>query len=870
MKKLILFVLALSLIAALTASCSGKKDPAKDTGSSTDTETDTPADPFSVNGSYVTRGADAGAQMLTLSREISSVVANLCGKTMMIREDSAAAGGAEILVGQTNRQETKDAAQLLEADELSFVIRRVGNKLIILGSTDAVTVVAVRYFLDTLVPGAAGDGILNIADGYVHTETVAATEILKNKTFRYTVVASAAFMSDTTMQCVQSISDAVKAATGKAPAFSPDGKAEDAERDSGSLEILVGATYYPETAAFAGKLLYNQYGISMEGNKIVIYGFSDDAMEKATKMFVDLLESADGTGTLTVPATLTMKETDSTVRLNLPAYPSISQKTVSLGTDSTMIYVTGASEAAFRDYAAALEKAGYTKYDENQLGSSLFYTYAAAKKTVNVGFDPSDSTVRIILDNTANRPASEAENAKVEKICEPTLTQMRPELLKNETGMSYLVRLEDGRFVIFDGGINDDTDIDRLWDTLCEQNVRSGNPVIAAWFLTHAHADHYDTFLRFAIKYAGRFTLESAVWNLPPKELCDVDEWSRNFITSTISGMAGTKVIYARTGQRFRFGSVSISVWFTPDDLYPAYVKSQNDASVIFRMEIGGQSVMFLADAEAQIANRMVARYGDALKSDFMQIAHHGYTYSTAMPPLYRAIDPSVVLWPSSDEWYHEFQTNRGYNSDILEGYGNVAEAIVASHGTRTISFPYTPQATALPTYRDGDVIYRADFSGAKYLSDLGWEWVDDLNGRHTIPELSLMNRNGIRGVLLTGNTYTPMTIVCPDLLANAPVWTLRMRLEIDTLGDGFGIWYNNGQPMEASSAGCLYNIKKTGSVTLTLVNDRNAGTTKIYLDGVLTEILTNTSNDNGRIMLLSQLSKVFISSLEVRAGDVA
>lgn len=94
------------------------------------------------------------------------------------------------------------------------------------------------------------------------------------------------------------------------------------------------------------------------------------------------------------------------------------------------------------------------------------------------------------------------------------------------------------------------------------------------------------------------------------------------------------------------------------------------------------------------------------------------------------------------------------------------------------------------------------------------------------------------------------------------------MQLTADTLGDGFGIWYNDGQPMEANSPRCIYKLKKAGTVALTLVNDRTAGVTRIYLDGVLTETLPNPSNVNGRIMLLSQNSKVFLSSLAVHAGD--
>lgn len=868
MKRLFLLLLAALLTAGLLVSCKGETEPPSD-GSSGESETEgVTADPFLLSGCKITRGEKSSSKMLSVSREISTTVATHSGVTMMIQDDGNAINADwELLIGETNRTESAQAAELLNGQGMAYVIRRYGKKLVILGSSETVTTLAVRYFLDTLLPQVAAEKKLMLETDYSYVQQVASVSVLKNKSFSYTLVSSQALMTAATMECVQTVSAAVKEICGKAPVYAPDAKAADAQRNTETKEILIGATYYPESAAFMGKISYNQYGISMEGNKIVIYGFSDDAMKKATQMFVDMLMEADGSGNLEIPAGLTLKETDSSVKLTLPAYPSVSQKVVTLASDSTMIYVTNATETAFYDYARSLEQAGMTKHDENQLGTSLFYTYAAAKKTVYAGYDPTTATIRIVMDSTAARPTSEADNT-MEKICEPTLTQFRCELTKTETGMSYIIRLEDGRFVIIDGGMLDDSDTSRLWDTLNEQNVRGGDPVIAAWFLSHAHSDHYDTFLRFATQYSGRFVLENAVWNMPDATLCNVDEWSRNFITSTVAGIAGTKVIYAHAGQKFRYGSVSLTVWHTPEELYPAYVNGQNDASVVLRLEIGGQSVMFLADSDAQVANRMVARYGSALKSDFMQIAHHGYSYSTAMPPLFQAIDPSVVLWPSNDEWFHEFQTNRGHNADVIEGGGHVVEVIPAAHGTRVLSFPYTPTPTVLPTYNKGDLIYKADLDNAKYVSDLGWEYVDDLNGRHSSPTMSLQTVDGVRGVLVTGSSYSPVHLVCPDKLANAPVWTLTVTLDVKDLGAGFAIWYNDAQPMEANSPRCLYGVKQTGKLTLTLVNDRTTGTTRVYINGTLAETLTNASNDLGRLMLLAQNAKVFISQLEVRAGD--
>ena len=57
-------------------------------------------------------------------------------------------------------------------------------------------------------------------------------------------------------------------------------------------------------------------------------------------------------------------------------------------------------------------------------------------------------------------------------------------------GMSYVIRLSDGRFIIFDGGCNFEPDQDRLFECLKKGSPEDEKPVIAAWIMTHPHSDH--------------------------------------------------------------------------------------------------------------------------------------------------------------------------------------------------------------------------------------------------------------------------------------------------------------------------------------------------------------------------------------------
>ena len=70
-------------------------------------------------------------------------------------------------------------------------------------------------------------------------------------------------------------------------------------------------------------------------------------------------------------------------------------------------------------------------------------------------------------------------------------------------GLSVLIRLTDGRFIVIDGGFNRTECADALIKAIKEQSKAYTNkPVIAGWIITHAHGDHSG----MIGKQYGRFT----------------------------------------------------------------------------------------------------------------------------------------------------------------------------------------------------------------------------------------------------------------------------------------------------------------------------------------------------------------------------
>jgi len=98
---------------------------------------------------------------------------------------------------------------------------------------------------------------------------------------------------------------------------------------------------------------------------------------------------------------------------------------------------------------------------------------------------------------------------------------------------------------------------------------------------------------------------------------------------------------------------------------------------------------MVLADATSRSINHIYKAYGNYLKSDMVQLAHHGVNGGVL---LYQTIDADVVLWPIAvDASYNqgvELIRDVAYNkvaTDLAE------EVYVAGNAVFTLPLPYTP-----------------------------------------------------------------------------------------------------------------------------------------------------------------------------------
>ena len=135
----------------------------------------------------------------------------------------------------------------------------------------------------------------------------------------------------------------------------------------------------------------------------------------------------------------------------------------------------------------------------------------------------------------------------------PLITQVRTSYFSYDCGMAYIIRLYDGSFVIIDGNIGEYDEPDHIMELLEKQNVTGEKVRIAAWFITHAHGDHYLGFINFCRKFGDRITIERVIYDFPPKEVyfegADLTDFDATVKFAADS--FGAEVITPKSGDRY-------------------------------------------------------------------------------------------------------------------------------------------------------------------------------------------------------------------------------------------------------------------------------------------------------------------------------
>ncbi|MGM9682717.1 MAG: ComEC/Rec2 family competence protein [Eubacteriales bacterium] len=467
-----------------------------------------------------------------------------------------------------------------------------------------------------------------------------------------------------------SLATAIKNICGIKPTVKSDYLRDGEERNSDEAEILIGLTGYDESIQVYAELTdYSQCLIRMAGNKLVIASYDSSALNDAViRLKLEFSHVKQGNDIILAEDYSVSFSSDKTLsEAKLPILADAKPQIIDEGDSCLEFVFSKLSEDTFLTYLNTLSSGGYSLYTENSIEENIFKTYTNSTSVVNIGFIPKMSRMYLTVEPLAMTalPLLESDNSYT-AVTTTLFSQIglysggtnTEKDTADVNGMCYVMRLEDGSFIIIDGGHGESDDAERIFNTMRKQAPDPDNMVIAAWIFTHAHGDHVGTFPLFAKTYGDVVPVEQFIFNFPSSDAASQGGGdSRSQVMSAINSTAykTSKRVKAHVGQVFYIRNVKIEILCNLELLEPYTMQSNdnsyNNTSLIFTMETNGKRIMILGDcypAESAAMKRIYT--SQTLKCDIVQIAHHGIEGTKA--DLYSLIAPEYAFWPAGSYNY--------------------------------------------------------------------------------------------------------------------------------------------------------------------------------------------------------------------------
>ncbi len=359
--------------------------------------------------------------------------------------------------------------------------------------------------------------------------------------------------------------------------------------------------------------------------------------------------------------------------------------------ESKMCIISNTNKQEFGEYINKLLDNGYTKVFSRKLQGkvkeNIFGKFLAkdGSHCVYVALFQYLNQVRVIVDNhkdtlgtyhytpTGNSPTelymyslSQSHDGYVMASEEDLITQYR-----SGAGSMFVMKMSDNSLFIIDGGSsnqNGDRACEELYSFLRSiTGVPEGQRmIINTWHISHPHSDHVTGFTRFLRKYRNAFDLKTILYNF------DIECDTFNFIQAVAKMFPDVKYYKPHTGDRFTVSGIQFDVLYTAEDRYQpnsnnklflndssciAYTH-ENNISTVLQFQLDGKKVLLTGDLQKADATLMAMYDPSVLKSDVMQIPHHGIDNHTELAKI---VAPSVAF--SNQTWGATMNQQRYYNN---------------------------------------------------------------------------------------------------------------------------------------------------------------------------------------------------------------
>ena len=441
--------------------------------------------------------------------------------------------------------------------------------------------------------------------------------------------------------------------------------------------ILVGFTNYTETEKAYDASENGEYGIKIYNKKVVFYFSTEDEGVELISSFCAAIRSNESKA-FWIENNFSVKKKSVFKLESIPKYPTATT-TVDCADDTAMLLAKSTDLNTFNAYCKTLVSSGFTEYSRrDNVGGNYYCTYTKGTMALTVYFTAKTKTVRIISGPLSDIPTKNVDRTP-ETNKSPSVTLLTQGAEKG-SGLGIIYHLPNGKFFVYDGGYAD------VYTEL--KKLANGSPiVIAAWVISHPHPDHEEAFDKFLKSHANDVKLENVMYNyVKCSDKYGTSETIKPFISEYVKNT--TNVIKPHSGQIYEFGSSSIEIIQTPEDFLPTAITDVNYSTMIVRFKVAGQTMLALGDAYDGATDILLANHGSYLKSDMVQLAHHGSWPGTV--ELYEKINAPIVLWPSCLS-NAKTRYAASDHASLRKALSIAKDVYLAGDGTVTLTLPHTP-----------------------------------------------------------------------------------------------------------------------------------------------------------------------------------
>lgn len=230
-----------------------------------------------------------------------------------------------------------------------------------------------------------------------------------------------------------------------------------------------------------------------------------------------------------------------------------------------------------------------------------------------------------------------------------TLTQLSPQ--GKSQMMGYLIKTNNGKIVLIDGGIGEDTQ--NLIKT-----IKNNGEKVDYWFLTHAHNDHTEAFTK--VVEETDIQIDNIYVSLNDYKWYEENEPSRKEFTKKLIEVLSNqeiknKVKEPQLNENIQIDNLNVEILGIKN---PEITDNPgNEQSMILKINTGKNTLLILGDIGEKGSKKLIDNQKDKLKSDIVQMSHHGQAGATE--ELYKIVEPKICMWPTPD-WLWDNNSGEG------------------------------------------------------------------------------------------------------------------------------------------------------------------------------------------------------------------